>query len=156
MGGGRFEVEVDLLHTLPVVPLGAGQSEQPLLEDGVLAVPQGEGEAEASLSVRDPEQPVLPPAVDPAARMIVGEIDPWVAVRRVILPDRPPLPLGEVGPPTFPVLLPERILAEAGFFSEFSPPLHGRPSRGLCLEARRGHQPYIGMTISGASRGGCR
>jgi hypothetical protein len=48
-----------------MIALGVGQAEQALLEDGIAAVPEGEGEAEPLLAVGDAGQPVLAPAVGP-------------------------------------------------------------------------------------------
>ena len=72
MGGGRVEVVVALLHILPVVALGTGEAEQALLEDGVLAVPQGQAEAEPALPIGDAQQAILAPAVGAAPRLIVA------------------------------------------------------------------------------------
>ena len=51
----------------------------------------------------DAEQAVLAPAVGAAARVVVREVVPAVAVGRVVLAHRAPLPLGEVRPPALPV-----------------------------------------------------
>src|SRR5581483_36795 len=101
-----------LLDVLAMVPLGAGEAEEPLLEDRVAAVPQSQREADAALAVADPQQAILPPAVGAAAGVIVRQVIPGVAVRRVVLAHRPPLPLGEVGPPALPVLLAPGVLLE--------------------------------------------
>ena len=77
-----------------MVALGAGQAEQPLLEDRVAPVPQREREAQPALAVADAEQAVLAPAVGAAARVVVREVVPAVAVGRVVLAHRAPLPLG--------------------------------------------------------------
>ncbi|HEY4595109.1 MAG TPA: hypothetical protein VIJ02_01815 [Thermoanaerobaculia bacterium] len=111
-GGGGVEEEVLLLDVLAVVPLGAGEAEQPLLEDGIAAVPQGQREADAALAVADPQQAVLSPAVGAAAGVIVRQVIPGVAVRRVVLAYRPPLALGEIGPPALPVLLAPGVLLQ--------------------------------------------
>ena len=42
----RVEVEVIFLYVLAVIPLTVGQPEQPLFEDGILSIPQGQREAE--------------------------------------------------------------------------------------------------------------
>ena len=88
----RVEVEVRLLHVLAVVALGAGQAEQPLLQDRVAAVPQREREAEPALAVGDAEQAVLAPAVGAAARVVVREVVP--ARRRRPSSPRAPCPTG--------------------------------------------------------------
>src|SRR5204863_587190 len=109
---GRVEVVVQLLAVLAVVALGPRQTEQALLEDRIAAVPQREREADAALAVADPEQAVLAPAVDPAARVVVREVRPALAGRRVVLAHRAPLALGEVRPPAPPVVDAARILGE--------------------------------------------
>src|SRR5262249_24496587 len=110
------EVEVVVLDVLAVVALAVGQPEQPLLEDGVLAVPQGQGEAEALPVVGDAGQPVLAPAVGAGAGLVVAEVVPGVAALAVVLADGPPLSLTEIGPPLLPgdLLLP--LLIETAVF----------------------------------------
>ena len=104
VGVGRraVEVEVVLLDVLAVVPLAVGQAEEALLEDGVLAVPQGQGEAEPLLVVGEAGEPVLAPAVGPRARLIVREVVPGVAVFAIVLAHRSPLTLAQVGTPLSP------------------------------------------------------
>src|SRR5439155_1403901 len=78
------------------------EADEPLLEDRVLAVPDGDGEAEELLIVRDSCEPVLAPAVRPRARVVVAEVVPGVAGFAVVLADRPPLAFAEVGAPLLP------------------------------------------------------
>ncbi len=105
------EVEVVLLHVLAVVPLAVGQPEEPLLEDRVLPVPQGQREAEALLVVGDAGQPVLAPAVGARPGLVVREEVPRIAVLAVVLADRAPLPLAQVGAPRLPAdLLLTRVI----------------------------------------------
>ena len=116
VGRRAVEVEVVFLNVLAVVPLAVGQSEQPLLEDRVLPVPQRQRKAEALLVVGYAGQPVFTPAVGARAGLIVGEEIPRVAVLAVILADRSPLALAEVGPPFLPVdLLFASFLQSCGF-----------------------------------------
>ena len=93
------DVEVVLLDVLAVVALGVRQAEQPLLEDRVAPVPQREREAQPLLVVADPGDAVLAPAVGARPGLVVGEVRPRVAVVAVVLADRAPLALAEVGPP---------------------------------------------------------
>ena len=84
-------------------------------------------EAQPALPVGDAEQAVLAPAVGAAARLIVGEVLPHVAVRRVVLSDRAPLALGQVRPPALPVPLATRVLRETlGFRSGHEVPPDAR------------------------------
>ena len=80
--GRAVDVEVVLLHILAMIAFGVGQSEQALLQDGILLVPQRDREAEALLVVADAAQAVLAPLVGPRARLLVREVGPRVAVAR--------------------------------------------------------------------------
>ena len=113
MRGRGVEVEVALLHVLAVVALRTGEAEEALLEDRVLPVPQRQGEAEPALAVGDAEQAVLAPAIGAAAGVVVREVIPGRAVRRIILAHGAPLALGEIGAPAFPVLFPRGVLRQA-------------------------------------------
>src|SRR5207248_1262564 len=105
-----------LLHVLAVISLEIGQTKKPLLEDRILPVPQRDGKTEPALAVADAQQPVFPPAIRPAASVIVGEVIPAIAVGGIILADRAPLPLGQVRSPPLPVFLPPRVLAKTLMF----------------------------------------
>src|SRR5262249_59151226 len=83
------------------------QAEQAFLEDGVAAVPQRQGQAQATLPVRESGDAVLAPAVGATAGLVVGEVLPGVAVAAVVLADASPLPFADVGSPLAPRLLPE-------------------------------------------------
>ncbi len=102
MRGRAVEIEIVFLDILPVVALGVRQAEEALLQNRVLSVPQGQGEAEPLLVVADARQAVLAPPVGPGARLVVGEVAPGVAILAVILAHRAPLPLAEIRPPLFP------------------------------------------------------
>src|SRR5829696_7956682 len=102
MRGGRVEVVVDLLDVLAVVAFETREPKEPLLEDGIVAVPKSEGEAEPGLGVTKAENAVLTPAVGSGAGLIVREVVPSCARVRVILANGAPLPLGKVGSPQIP------------------------------------------------------
>ncbi len=112
MGRHRIEIKVGLLHILPVIALRIRQPEKPFLEDRIGPVPQGRRKTETALAIRKPEQTVLAPAIGPAPRVIVRQIIPTVPARRIILANRPPLPLGQIGPPPLPILLATIILRQ--------------------------------------------
>src|SRR5947208_6288360 len=104
MGRRRIEVPPVLLGVLAVVPFGPVEAEDPFLQDGVAPVPEGEGEAEDLGLVADPGEAVLVPAVGAGSSMVVREVLPGVVlVFAVVLADGAPGPLGQVGPPSFPV-----------------------------------------------------
>jgi hypothetical protein len=85
-----------------VVPLAVGQSEQALLEDRVALVPQREAEAEIKLVIAESCDPILAPAIGAAARMVMRQVFPGVAMLAVILADGAPLALAEIGAPAAP------------------------------------------------------
>src|SRR6266446_9313687 len=99
-----------------MISLGIGEAEEPLFENRVFAVPQGQRETEPAFAVGDAQQPILPPAIRPRARMIVRKIIPARPIGRIILAHRPPLPLGQVWPPPLSIGLPRGIVGEALLF----------------------------------------
>ena len=96
------DVEVVLLDVLAVVALAVGEPEQPLFQDRVPLVPERERKAQPLLVVGDSAQAVFAPPVGARARLVVREVVPRVAVLAVVLADRAPLPLAEVGSPFLP------------------------------------------------------
>ena len=95
-----------------MIPFGASEAEQPLLEYRVLSIPEREAECEPTLAIADAEQPVLAPAIRSASRMLVREVLPSIAPIGVVLAHGAPLALGQVGTPPLPVLLPARVRLE--------------------------------------------
>lgn len=85
MGGGRVEVVVELLHVFAVVSLVAGDTKEAFLEDAVLAIPEGEAETKTLVVVGNTTETVFTPPVYARAGVLVREMAPCVAVRRVIL-----------------------------------------------------------------------
>ena len=113
VGRRRIQVEVVLLDVLAVVALAVGETEEALLENGVLAIPQGEREAEQLTVVGDSREAVLTPAVGPRARVVVAEIAPGIARLAVVLAHRAPLSFAQVGAPAPPGLLALPCLLQA-------------------------------------------
>ncbi len=116
MGRRAVEVEVVFLDVLAVVPFAVGQAEEPFLENRVLPVPQGQREAQVHLLIGNAGQPVFAPAISAGAGMIVCEEIPGVAPLAVVLADRPPLSLTEVGTPFLPCGLPLAGFLESVMF----------------------------------------
>ena len=125
MGRRAVEVEVVLLDVLAVIALAVGQAEQALLQDRVLAVPEGQREAEPLLVVGDAGQPVFAPAIGARAGLIVGEVIPGVAALAVVLAHRSPLSLAQVRPPFFPGNLLFPSLVESDLFRGHNAPMIG-------------------------------
>ena len=114
-----IQKEIILLHILAVIPLVRRETEQALLQNRIAPIPQRQSETQPALAIRDPEQPILAPAIRPTARVIVREIIPARSVSGIILAHRRPLPLREIRPPAFPILRARRILGQSlGFRRE--------------------------------------
>src|SRR5262249_38498627 len=53
VGGGAIEVKIIFFDVFPVVALAIGQAKEPLLEDRVLAIPQGKRKAQPLVVIAD-------------------------------------------------------------------------------------------------------
>src|ERR1700730_801999 len=102
MGRRAVDLEVVFLDVLAVVPLAVGQADQALFEDRVLAVPQRHGKAQPLMVVAEARKAVFAPVIGAGPRLVVREIIPRIAVLAVVLADRAPLALTEIGAPLLP------------------------------------------------------
>ena len=75
-----------------MVALRVREAEGAFFEDGVVAVPQAESQADGLLFVADAAHSVLVPAVGPRNGVLEREVGPGVAVRRVVFADGAPGP----------------------------------------------------------------
>ena len=137
MRRGAVQEEVVLLDILAVIPLGSGQSEGPLLQDGIGFVPQGEREAEQPAVVADSQQPVLAPSVRPRARVVVRKVVPGRSVGRIVFAHGPPLSLRQVRPPEKPR---HPLLARFGEPAPFGVEVRRARSPFHPARRRRGHR----------------
>src|SRR5262249_9842284 len=112
----RVEVVVVLLHVLAVVPLVAGEAEEPFLQNRIAAVPEREREADVLMAIAQAGEAILAPAVGARARVIVREVLPGVAGRAVVFAHGAPGALADVGPPPLPVNFARVRLAQALLF----------------------------------------
>ena len=131
MGRGGIEVEITLFHVLAVIALAVGEAEEALLQNRILAVPQRQRETEPALAVGQAQQPILAPAISAAAGMVVWEILPTSAVRRIILAHGGPLALGQVWTPAFPVLRPRGVLLQTDGLGGSCVQMVHRPVSGI-------------------------
>src|SRR5437667_12873106 len=88
-----------------MIALISGEAEEPLFQDGVTPIPKRQSETHHLMTVADPADAVFSPAVGAGTRVVVRKKFPGCAAGAVILADRSPLPLREIGPPTLPMLL---------------------------------------------------
>src|SRR4051794_22646196 len=91
-----------LFGVLAVISLRTGQAEHPLLDDRVDAVPERQCKAQVVADIGDAGHAVLVPPIGAGPGVVVGEVSPGVAILAVVLSDRPPGTLGEIGPPLVP------------------------------------------------------
>ena len=71
---------------------------QPLLgQDGVFTIPQGHAEAQQLLIVADPGKAILAPVVGTGPGLVMSEVVPGISILAVVLANRSPLPLAQVG-----------------------------------------------------------
>src|SRR5262249_51464116 len=106
--------------------------EEALFDDGVFAVPEGQGEAEALLIIGETGKAILATAVGTASGLIVGEVVPGVSRVAVVFAHGTPLALAEVRAP----LAPGDVLF-AGFFEARLLGVHGVAPCGLRSHAMR-------------------
>ena len=117
MGGQVVGVEPVVLDVLTVVALLVGQPIGPFLEELVVAVPQRDTHADDLVAVAPAGQTVLVPPIRAASGMFEREVRPRIAVGAVVLTDRAPSPLTQVGAPPPPIRGPCPDLIEAILFS---------------------------------------
>jgi hypothetical protein len=97
------EIEVVFLCVFTVVALAVGEAEEPFLENWILAVPEGQREAQALFVIGNAGDAILAPAVSARAGLIASKEIPGVTAFAIVLAHRSPLSLTEVGPPLLPV-----------------------------------------------------
>ena len=130
------------LASSPWLPSSLVRPNSRSLRTGSLPFHSASAEVDEAEPVADPAEPVLAPAVRPGVRLVERERRPGVAVGRVVLPDRAPLPAGQVRPPEPPRAVRRGRFGQPGM-------LGGRPLRhrlhrgGLCrgrvVAGRGGH-----------------
>src|SRR5262245_19133671 len=114
-----------LLDVFSVVAFVIRQAEQSLFQDRILAVPEGDTEAQELVAIAEPAERILAPAIRPAARVIVGEIFPGAAVSAVVFTHGSPGAIADVGAPPLPPLA---ILQALVFRRRVERALHRRPA----------------------------
>lgn len=99
MGGSCVQVEVILLHVLPMVALLAGKAKGTLLENRIATVPQPQGKTESLLLVANTTHTILVPAVGSGTSLVMIKIFPRCALPTIVLPYGPPTALSQIGTP---------------------------------------------------------
>jgi len=74
VGWGVVEVEVSLLDTLAVVTLGVRETKKTFFQEGVLLVPEREGNVLQAMGIAYTGDAVLSPSVCARSGVVVGEV----------------------------------------------------------------------------------
>src|SRR5215472_8049775 len=82
--------------------LAVSQAKQPLLEDRIVAIPQGDRQAQQLPVIGKAADAVLAPAIGAAARLVMRKIIPRGSAGTVVLAHRPPLSLAKIRAPATP------------------------------------------------------
>ncbi len=85
-----------------MVAFTVGQAEEALLENGVLAVPEGKRKAKTLVFIGQAGNAVFAPAIGSRSGMVVSKIVPGIAAFAVIFPDGTPLSYAPTWPPSLP------------------------------------------------------
>src|ERR1700684_2688428 len=109
--GSAVEMEPILLYVLAVIPFIAREPKHALLQNRIAPIPKRQCEHEKLIPVIDSRDAVLAPAISLAARMIVRQKIPCIAVSAVILAHASPRAIANVRPP----LAPRRHWTRANF-----------------------------------------
>ena len=96
-----------------MIPLIAGQSEEPLFENRIAAVPESQREAQPLVVIADSRDAVLAPAIGAHVRMLEGEKLPRGAAFAVVFTNGPPLALRQIRTPAPPMLFPSPGFVQA-------------------------------------------
>src|SRR6516162_8786198 len=102
MRGSRIQVIIEFFDVFAVVSFVVGQTEEPLFENRIMAVPQCQSQTEPLVVIANARNAVLPPSISSAARVVMRKVLPRISLWTVVLSHCPPLALGEVRPPSTP------------------------------------------------------
>src|SRR5690349_15118475 len=97
------EIKVILLNVFAVVAFTSGEAKQPLFENGIFSIPEGECKTDHLMAVGDTGNAVFIPTVRFRARVIVGQVVPRGTVSAIVFADGSPRTLAQIRPPALPV-----------------------------------------------------
>ncbi|KMQ84392.1 hypothetical protein RF55_17832, partial [Lasius niger] len=86
-------IVVQLLHIFAVIALVIGETEQPLLQPVVAAIPQGQPQTPIEILVAEAGQAVFAPPVGAGMRVLEREGAPAIAIGAIVFAHRAPLTL---------------------------------------------------------------
>jgi hypothetical protein len=96
------EVVVELLRVFTVIAFAIGEAKKTFLENRVLAVLESQRQTEALMIVAEAGNAIFTPTIGATARLVVTEVIPGSSIRTIILANRSPLALAQVGSPEPP------------------------------------------------------
>src|ERR1700736_2015649 len=101
-----IEVVIDLFDVFAMVSLAVRETEQALLQNRILLIPEREPHANALVTVAEAANTVFAPTIGATTGVIVREIVPGRSTGTIVLTHCSPLALAQIGAPTFPMRLP--------------------------------------------------
>src|SRR5262245_29313257 len=101
---------------LAVIAFAVRQADEPLLEDGVALIPEGERQAKLAVVFAIARQSIFAPAVGAATSVIVRQIIPGRSAGAIVFAHGAPLTLANVGAPLAPGLFAAIGLVESLLF----------------------------------------
>ena len=112
----RVGVPIKFFHIFAVVALRAGHAEEAFFQKRVALVPERERETKPAFSIANAGEPVLVPAINPRARVLMRKIIPGVSIRAVIFAHRSPRTLRQIRPPKLPRLPARSVFRQSRLF----------------------------------------
>src|SRR5260370_34343928 len=100
------EVVVKFLNVFAVISLTVRKAEKPLFQNRILPIPKSQTQTKALMVVDQTGNAIFAPTISSTARLVMTEIVPGSPVRTVILTNRSPLALAQVGTPAAPMCPP--------------------------------------------------
>src|SRR5262245_30265128 len=96
------QVVVELLRVFAVIALAIGEAKKTLLQNSVLAIPESQRQTDSLMIVAEAGDAILTPTIGTTARLVVTEVIPGSSIWTIILANRSPLALAQVGSPEPP------------------------------------------------------
>src|SRR3990172_7235454 len=103
MSRRAVKIKIVFLDIFAVIAFAISQSEKPLFDDRILAIPECKSKTEILLVVGKTGDAVFAPAICAGARMVMRKVVPGISRIAVILPHSSPLPLTKIRTPALPV-----------------------------------------------------
>src|SRR6266567_2866956 len=102
VSGGAIQIKVIFFDVFPMIALTVCEAEHPFLQNGILAVPHSQSEAQQLFVIADTGQAVFTPVIGSRSRLVVTKVAPGISILAVVLANRAPLALAKVRAPLLP------------------------------------------------------